>query len=140
MNTLENLNQSYRRLVDLQDQYRKSLIEYLNSSLAFCKDGVAVLSFKYKHWQDAETEGDEFADQFPISIAIEDRHGFQHSIYVTKVYKKNDLFYVDGYDNYDEQWIEGWYTDDFNSTYESLAYFIDFVLNPEVDSEETEEI
>lgn len=140
MNTLENLNQSYRRLVDLQDQYRNSLIEYLNGSLAFCKDGVAELSFKYKSWKEAEKDGEDFDDQFPVAITIEDKHSFNHEIYVTCCYKKNDLFYIDGYDRTDGEWIEGWYTDSLDSTYESLACFVNHVLNPETDFEIHEEV
>ena len=140
MITLESLNRNYERITNWQDQYRQSLMEFLSQSLAFCENGEAELSVKYKNWSDAEEEGVEFADQFPISITIEDRHGFQHSIYVTKVYKRNDLFYVDGYDNYDNKWIEGWYTDDSNSTYEDLAYFINQVLNSETDTETPVEV
>ena len=40
------------------------------------------------------------------------------------------LYYVDGFDNTDGKWVEGWFTDGSVDTKESLAYFIDFVLNP----------
>ena len=44
-----------------------------------------------------------------------------------------NLFYVNGYDQTDGEWTTGWYTDDLNDTLDSLARFVNFVLNPQED-------
>lgn len=128
MKTIENLKDEYLRIANWEQQFRKMLTAFLDKALAACKDGVAVLDFKYKSFQDAEKDGEEFYDQFPVCITILDKHGFNHDIYVTKLYKKNDLYFVDGYDSSDGEWVEGWYTDNGNDTYDSLASFLDVVL------------
>ena len=136
MITLESLNRDYERISNWQEQYRRTLLDYLNKGLEFC-GGAASIEVKHRHYSDAEDAGVDFDDQFPVSVDIEDRHSFHHEIYVTRFYRQGDLFYVDGYDRTDGKWVEGWYTDDRNDTYESLAYLLDAALNPEVD-EETE--
>ena len=128
MKTIENLKDDYLRIANWHSQFRKMLTDFLNNALAACKDGVEVLDFKYKTYEEADASGEEFYDQFPICITIVDKHGFNHDIYVTKLYKKNDLFFVDGYDSSDGEWIEGWYTDNSNDTYDSLCYFLGDVL------------
>jgi len=130
MITLESLNRSYEKISDWENQYRIALMKYLEEGLAFC-GGKAKLTVKYNSYEEAEKEDEEFDEQFPVSVTIEDRHGWRHSIYVTVLYKSGNLFYVNGYDSTDGGWIEGWYTDDMTNTYESLAYFINQVLNPD---------
>lgn len=130
MITLESLNRDYKRISNWQEQYRQSLLDYLKKGLDFC-GGNATIEVEHRNYQDAEEAGVDFDDQFPIAVTIEDRHGFRHEIYVTRFYFHNNLFYVDGYDRTDGEWIEGWYTDDCNDTYESLAYLLDTTLNPE---------
>ena len=130
MITLESLNRDYQRIVNWQDLYRKSLMDYLKQGLQFC-GGKATLEVKCRSFQEAEDAGIDFDDQFPVAISIEDRHSFHHEIYVTSFYFSNNLFYVCGYDRTDGKWIEDWYTDDSDSTYASLAYLLDAVLNKE---------
>jgi len=136
MTTLESLNRTYEKLSNWENQYRISLMEYLDKGLAFC-NGKAELKFKYNSYEEAEKDEEEFDEQFPVSVVVEDRHGFSHSTYVTALYKVGNLYYVDGYDTSDGEWIKGWYTDDSNDTLDSLATFVNSVLNPK--EEEVEE-
>jgi len=136
MITLESLNRTYEKLSNWENQYRISLMEYLDKGLAFC-NGKAELKFKYNSYEEAEKDEEEFDEQFPVCVVVEDRHGFSHSTYVTALYKVGNLYYVDGYDTSDGEWIKGWYTDDMTNTYEQLAYFIHNVLNPSDDEDST---
>lgn len=136
MITLESLNRDYQRIANWQDLYRQSLLDYLKQGLQFC-GGKATLEVECRSYQQAEDAGVDFDDQFPIAVSIEDRHSFHHEIYVTSFYWSNNLFYVSGFDRTDGKWIEDWYTDDSETTYASLAYLLDAVLNQEENDEET---
>ena len=130
MTILESLNSSYQHIVNSEERYRKSLVDYIESGLAFSY-GQVNLSFEYKSYNEADKAGEDFDQQFPVSVCIEDRHGFRHCIHVTALYKVGSLYHVDGYDTSDGQWVKGWYTDDLTSTYGQLACFINKALNPE---------
>ena len=136
MITKESLNKKYEFLANWEEELRKKLVEYLDQAIEM-SDGVVHLPIK--HHIAEELEGEEsFTDQFPVSITIFDKHGFSHEIYITNLYKRNSLYYVDGYDNTDDEWVQGWYADDSNDTYSSLAYFVDSVLNPQQEQTEAE--
>lgn len=130
MNTKVSLTRRYAHLSNWKYEYRKSVIKFIDDVLSFFDGGVAELAVSYRSHSEAEAAGADFDEQFPASVYIEDRHSFQHEVYVTRLYKHNDLYYVDGYDNTDGVWVTGWYTSSDTATYDTLAYFIDAVLNP----------
>ena len=129
MTTKESLNREYERVCNWQSEFSSALTDYIEKSLEFL-GGVAELKDYYKTIEEAEEHDMDFIDQFPISFGLFDKHNFMHDIFIVKVYRKYDVYYVDGFDNTDGKWVEGWFTDGSVDTKESLAYFIDFVLNP----------
>lgn len=130
MDTKKSLTRHYVHLSNWKCEYRQSVIKFLNDALSFFDGGAAELDVPYRSYDEADAADEDFDEQFPASVYIEDRHGFQHEVYVTRLYKRNDLYYVDGFDNTDGVWITGWYTSSDTATYDTLAYFIDAVLNP----------
>ena len=129
MNTKESLNRKYEILAKLEEDFKTKLTEYIDKAIEML-DGVVHLPIKH-HVAEELDEDESFTDQFPVCITIFDKHGFSHEIHVMNLYKKGSLYYVDGYDNTDDEWIHRWYTDNSIDTYSSLAYFVDSVLNPE---------
>lgn len=130
MDTKKSLTRHYVHLSNWKCEYRQSVIKFLDDALSFFDGGAAELDVPYRSHDEADAADEDFDEQFPASVYIEDRHGFQHEVYVTRLYKRNDLYYVDGFDNTDDVWITGWYTSSDTATYDTLAYFIDAVLNP----------
>ena len=136
MNTLESLNTTFKKVNELYVEQRRLLKEYLDKALQYAGGSVVMTGYYEDHDQAANNDV-EFDEQFPACVTVYDKHCFHHEILVTKLYKHNDLFYVDGYDRLDGEWTTFWYTDDSNDTLDSLATFVNSVLNPK--EEEVEE-
>ena len=135
MKTKESLSGSYSLISVLQRKYIRALTQYVNDSLEYC-GGTAVLPIEFKTIAEAEDAEKDFYDQFPVSLTIEDKHGWNHCIYITKLYKENEIFYVDGYDGTDGEWIEGWFVDSSNDTLDSISCFLNEIISS---SEEVED-
>ena len=138
MKTLESLNGMFKRTQELYVEQRNLLTEYLDKALQHAGGSIEMTGF-YKDYDEATENDVEFEEQFPASIIAVDKHTNYHEILVTKLYKIGDLFYVDGYDRIDGEWTEQWFTDGSNETMDSLACFINHVLNPKEEEESPED-
>lgn len=136
--TLKKLNAKYRKYIELSNDARNALIEYLNEAINACGGSVELTGF-YTSYKEANAAGMVFAEQFPAAICLTDKHGFTHNIYITRLYKKSTTFYIDGYDCSDDEWITGWYVASLDSMYSDLAYFVECVINQESEEEKDEE-
>ena len=134
----ENLNAKYRKSCELANQSKNLLVEYLNESVSALGGEVKLTGF-CKTYEEAEEAGIEFENQFPSEIGLADKHGCNHNIYITRLYKSGETFYIDGYDYTDGEWVKGWFVTELSSNYRDLACFIDAVINPS-EPEETPEI
>ena len=131
---LEKLNAKYRKYIELTNDARNVLVEYLNEAINACGGSVEMTGF-CKSNKEANAAGVDFDSQFPVEICLTDKHDFNHSIYITRLYKKSTTFYIDGYDRSDDEWITGWYVANLDSMYSDLAYFVESVINPETKDE-----
>lgn len=138
MTTLESLNGIFKKVNKLYVEQRNLLTEYLDKALQHAGGSIEMTGY-YKDIDEAESNEVDFYEQFPASVTVFDKHEFHHEILVTKLYKRNNLFYVDGYDRTDGEWTTFWYTDDSNETWDSLARFVNHVLNPKEEEENTED-
>lgn len=136
---LKELNEKYRQSINLAEQAHNLMVEFLNESVAAC-GGTVELTGYCKTYEEADEAGIEFDSQFPAEICITDKHGFNHSIYITRLFIINDIFYIDGYDYTDGEWIKGWYVTHTESNYSDLAYFVKSVIAPEEPEKVQEEV
>lgn len=139
--TFQNLSAKYQQSVELAEQAHKLLVDFLDEALAVC-GGVVELTGFHKSYEEADDAGVDFDDQFPVEICITDKHGWNHNIYITRLYKKNSTFYIDGYDYTDGEWIAGWYVTHTDSMYSDLSAFVQAVINPQEpdDNDDTAEV
>ena len=133
---LENLSAKYHQSLDLANQAHTLLVEFLNESIT-ALDGAVEMTGFCKSYEEAEKEGVDFDSQFPSEICITDKHGFNHNIYMTRLFKIYETFYIDGYDYTNGEWIMGWVVPDTDSHYSDLASFVESVINPSESEEET---
>ena len=124
-------------LQDREKPYRKELIGFVNE--AFNMHGnefVLKPSDDYETWEEADEmeEGLVVENHFPTYFEIEDKRGIVHEIYPTRIYRKDasGLDYIDGYDYKDCEFTEDWFLDSSTETLESIAYFINAVLEQEM--------
>lgn len=137
-----NLQSKYSYLQDLQERYCKDLIDFIHE--AFEKHGN---EFEYKcdthaTWQEKnEDEDDDFdaMNDLPtcITIWVDDDGG--HEVYPTVIrqyvgdsgYKSIE---VDGWDWYDSDWVECQQVNSTIDELQSVAEFINAVLEQEQES------
>lgn len=132
---VKELNEKYQRIAKWQDEYRKELISYIDE--AFTMHGnefVLKPEGDYETWEGA-VKSDDFCacEDLPTWLMIWDRHEFSHEIYPTRIYRVSDsgMTYIDGYDNTEGGFVEGWYANDDNDDLSSIATFINAVLKQE---------
>lgn len=131
----EKLNASYASILQLRREINKAVAEFIEQGLSML-GGKAVLVFKYHSWDEAELDGGNFDDQFPVSLLFEDRHGDMHKVYITALYKKDGGYAVDGFDNYSGNWITGWAVCSSTENYNGMVEFIHAVNNPPTEEEQ----
>lgn len=138
---VKELNEKYQRIQNWQDEYRKELISYINEAFAMHGNEFVLKPEGYDSWEEAdeEEEGLDVSAHFGTYFELEDRHGYTHEIYPTRIYRKkpgNALTdYVDGYDLNEGEFVEGWYLNCDVESLSSIAWFINAVLEQEQELE-----
>ena len=124
----KELKRKYERVSELHGECFNLLQEYVNGMLELHGGSIG---FQVKSNDDCEEDGEEYYDQFPVIIDIDGRHD-TFPLAVTRVWiNENGNLRVDGEEQgeWGNEWHEDLYTRENYSTYHSLAYFIDEVLN-----------
>lgn len=134
MNTLESLNSEFQVIRDWDGKYRRKLTSYINKCLKFC-GGAVEIPVRFRTYEEAEKAGESFLGQFPSCVQVMDEEGWDwiYSLYVTKLYKKDGRYLVDGLVFTEDKWLQGCEIDEETDTYEILAGFCHKVLNPDAD-------
>lgn len=133
MVTLESLNNDYNVLLNWNNQYATRLVQYINQAIDFCGGEVKV-NLKYPSYEDMGEDADMFVTQFPILLSVFNPRGcYCTDLYVSRLYRKGTMFYVDGWDDSHGSWCKGWYVESDIDSYEKLTKFINDVLNPKPD-------
>lgn len=132
---VKELNEKYQRIVNWQDEYRKELVSYINEAFAMHgNEFILKPGGDCETWEEA-VKSDDFCacEDLPTWLMIWDRHEFSHEIYPTRIYRVSDsgMTYIDGYDNTEGDFVEGWYANDDNDDLSSIADFINAVLKQE---------
>lgn len=123
----KELKEKYQRVFELHGEAFKLLQEYVHGMVELHGGSIG---FDVKDCEQCEEDGEEYYDQFPDVIEIDGRHD-TFPLAVTKVYlNENGNLRVDGEEQgeWGNQWHKGLYTREDYSTYKSLAYFINEVL------------
>ena len=126
----KELKRKYDKASELHEESFKLLKEYVHGMLELHGGSIG---FKVKDNDACEEDGEDYYDQFPVTIDIDGRHD-TFPLAVTKVYLLDgDCIRVDGEEQGDwgNEWHEFLYTRGDYATYHSLAYFIDEVLERE---------
>ena len=131
-----NLMKRFSVIQDKETLYRMELISFIEE--AFGKNNnefVLKPCEDYETWEEADEmeEGLVVEEHFSTYFEIEDKRGRMHEIYPTRIFYEDSsrLYYVDGYDYTDCKFTEGWCLDCGTETLESIAYFINAVLEQE---------
>ena len=132
---VKELNEKYQRIANWQSEYRKELISYINEAFAMHGNEFVLKPEDCETWKEA-VKSDDFCacEDLPTWLMIWDRHEFSHEIYPTRIYRVSDsgMTYIDGYDNTEGEFVEGWYANDDNDDLSSIADFINAVLEQEL--------
>lgn len=139
---IKELNEKYQRLQNWESEYRKELISYINEAFAMHgNEFVLKPEGDYETWEevDEEEQGINVSEHFGTYFELEDRRGHTHEIYPTRIYREkyeggSFMDYVDGYDLGEGEFVEEWYIDCDKESLESIAYFINAVLEQEQES------
>ena len=131
---VKELNEKYQRIANWQSEYRKELVSYINEAFAMHGYEFVLKPEGFDTWEGA-VKSDDFCacEDLPTWLMIWDRHEFSHEIYPTRIYRVSDsgMTYIDGYDNTEGDFVEGWYANDDNDDLSSIADFINAVLKQE---------
>ena len=131
---VKELNEKYQRLQNWENEYRKELVSYIKEAFAMHGNEFVLKPEDCETWEEA-VKSDDFCscEDLPTWLMIWDRHEFSHEIYPTRIYRVSDsgMTYIDGYDNTEGDFVEGWYANDDNDDLSSIADFINAVLKQE---------
>jgi len=118
---LENLGTKYRQGIELANQAHALLAQYLDGAVAALGGAVEMTGF-HQSYEEADEAGVDFDSQFKSVICVADKHGFNHNIYITRLYKNDGAFYINGYDSTDGEWVKGWLVPSTAANYGDLAF------------------
>ena len=129
MVTLDSLNNDFKVITNWDNQYFNKLVQYISQAIDFCGGEVKAV-LKYHSKEEADADDTDITMQFPILLAAHNPLGcYATDLYVSRLYRKGKMFYVDGWDDSLECWREGWYVEAEVESYEKLTKFINDVLN-----------
>lgn len=130
-----SLQSKYSFLQDYLKRYRKDLKDFIDE--AFEKHGseFVLKPEDCDTWKEADEidQGLDAMGRIPTFLFIDSKNRSEREIYPTKIYRRNgsDTHYVNGYDYDDCEFVNGLRANDDTDSLESIAEFINAVLEQE---------
>lgn len=143
----KELNEKYVRILNWQDEYYKELREYINEAFAMHGNEFEYKCPTHPTWQKKNEDGDdEFyaMEDLPVYLACECGRSSTDELYPYRIYQEVDdtgmkNIFADGYEWNNGEWWKDCNLHDDTDSLESIASFINAVLEQETEGQEEEE-
>ena len=136
----KELNEKYARILNWHDEYLKELWEYINEAFAM-HDNV----FEYKcpthdSWKEADKAGTfDAMEDLPTYLMVDNGLDGLDEVYITRAERTDFSIYIDGYDHSISEFVTDYYTNSHIDDLQSIASFINAVLEQDTEGQEEEE-